>query len=193
MVAASNRHLEDEVAKGHFRSDLFNPAERPSRSPPLRARPEDIPPLVEHFIDVFNAEFSKKVLGASPTVYAVLQRYRWPGNVRELRNVVERAMLLTGGDRLEAHDFASVDMAMPPASRSNCWPRWSRLGRPRTQLRAAGAQALRLESNPRVGAARGQSLIRFAIASRNSASASPHDHARHRTTRPAGAGCHRSG
>jgi DNA-binding NtrC family response regulator len=79
---------------------------------PLRARPEDIPLMVEHFIDTFNAEFGTKVLGASPAAYAVLQRYMWPGNVRELRNVVERARLLTDGYRLEADDFASVDTAI---------------------------------------------------------------------------------
>ena len=113
VVAASNRHLEGEVAKGHFCSELFAQLNR-LHVPlsPLRARPEDIPLLVEHFIDAFNAEFGTKVLGASPAAYAVLQRYGWPGNVRELRNVVERAMLLTDGYRLEVHDFASVDTAM---------------------------------------------------------------------------------
>ena len=113
VVAASRRHLEDEVAKGHFRSELFAQLNR-LHVPlsPLRARPEDIPLLVEHFIDAFNGEFANRVLGASPAAYAVLQRYGWPGNVRELRNVVERAMLLSDGYRLEAHDFASVDTAV---------------------------------------------------------------------------------
>ena len=76
--------------------------------PPLRAHPEDIPLLVEYFIDAFNTEFRKRVLGATPAAYAVLQGYGWPGNVRELRNVIERAMLLSDGERLDARDFAAM-------------------------------------------------------------------------------------
>ena len=113
VVAASNRNLEDEVAKGRFRGDLFYRLNvLPIPLSPLRTHPEDIPLLVEYFIDGFNAEFRKKILGASPAAYTVLQRYGWPGNVRELRNVVERAMLLADGHRLEAHDFASLDGAI---------------------------------------------------------------------------------
>jgi DNA-binding NtrC family response regulator len=80
----------------------------PIALPSLRAHAEDVPLLVEYFIDGFNAEFRKRVLGASPAAYSVLQRYGWPGNVRELRNVVERAMLLSDGQRLEAKDFAAL-------------------------------------------------------------------------------------
>jgi two-component system, NtrC family, response regulator AtoC len=112
VVAATNRNLEEEVAKGRFRSDLFYRLNvLPVSLPPLRSHPEDIPLLVEYFIDVFNAEFRKRVLGASPATYAVLQRYGWPGNVRELRNVVERAMLLSDSDRLEARDFSALTAA----------------------------------------------------------------------------------
>ena len=63
---------------------------------------------MEYFIDGFNTEFRKKVLGATPAAYAVLQRYDWPGNVRELRNIIERAMLLSDHDRLDAGDFSAV-------------------------------------------------------------------------------------
>ena len=101
VVAATNRNLEDEVAKGRFRSDLYLPAQRAAdRMPPLRSHPEDIPVLVEFFVDVFNREFRKKVLGARPAAIDVLAGYGWPGNVRELRNVIERAMLLCEADRL---------------------------------------------------------------------------------------------
>ena len=79
--------------------------------PPLRAHPEDIPLLVEYFIDGFNTEFRKRVLGASQQAYTLLERYGWPGNVRELRNVVERAMLLSDAQRLEAKDFAALTTA----------------------------------------------------------------------------------
>ena len=80
--------------------------------PPLRAHAEDIPLLVEYFIDSFNTEFRKRVLGATPAAYALLQRYGWPGNVRELRNVIERAMLLSDGDRLDARDFSAMAKAV---------------------------------------------------------------------------------
>ena len=76
--------------------------------PPLRSHAEDVPLLVEYFIDGFNTEFRKKVLGASPAAYTLLEQYGWPGNVRELRNVLERAMLLSDSQRLDAKDFAAL-------------------------------------------------------------------------------------
>ena len=109
IVAATNRNLEEEVAKGRFRSDLFYRLNvLPIAMPALRTHPEDIPLLVEYFIDGFNTEFRKRVVGVSPAAYTALQEYGWPGNVRELRNVVERAMLLSDGERLEARDFAAL-------------------------------------------------------------------------------------
>ena len=112
VVAATNRNLEEEVAKGRFRSDLYYRLNvLPIVIPPLRSHAEDVPLLVEYFIDGFNAEFRKRVLGASQAAYTLLERYGWPGNVRELRNVVERAMLLSDGTRLEAKDFAALTAA----------------------------------------------------------------------------------
>ena len=112
IVAATNRDLEEEVRKGRFRSDLFYRLNvLPLAIPPLRAREEDVPLLVEYFIDRFNTEFRKNVLGATPAAYTALQRYAWPGNVRELRNVVERAMLLSDRDRLDVRDFESLGSA----------------------------------------------------------------------------------
>ena len=109
VIAATNRNLEEEVAKGRFRSDLFYRLNvLPISMPVLRSHPEDIPLLVEYFIETFNKEFRKRVLGTTPSAYTVLQHYGWPGNVRELRNVIERAMLLSDGDRLEAKDFAAL-------------------------------------------------------------------------------------
>jgi two-component system, NtrC family, response regulator AtoC len=113
VVAATNRNLEEEVSKHQFRSDLFFRLNvLPITMPPLRAHAEDIPLLVEYFIDGFNTEFRKRVLGATPAAYALLQSYGWPGNVRELRNVIERAMLLSDGDRLDAHDFPAMTKAV---------------------------------------------------------------------------------
>ena len=113
VVAATNRNLEEEVSKHQFRSDLFFRLNvLPITMPALRAHAEDIPLLVEYFIDGFNTEFRKRVLGATPAAYALLQSYGWPGNVRELRNVIERAMLLSDGDRLDAHDFPAMTRAV---------------------------------------------------------------------------------
>jgi two-component system response regulator AtoC len=113
VVAATNRNLEEEVAKHQFRADLFYRLNvLPISMPPLRAHADDIPFLVEFFIDQFNTEFRKRVLGATPAADALLQQYGWPGNVRELRNVIERAMLLSEGDRLDANDFPAMTKAV---------------------------------------------------------------------------------
>ena len=113
IVAATNRDLEKEVEKHQFRSDLFFRLNvLPISMPPLRAHAGDVPLLVEYFIDSFNTEFRKRVLGATPAAYTLLQSYGWPGNVRELRNVIERAMLLSDGDRLDAGDFSAMAKAV---------------------------------------------------------------------------------
>jgi two-component system response regulator AtoC len=113
VVAATNRNLEEEVAKHRFRADLFFRLNvLPIEMPPLRARPDDIPILAEYFIDAFNTEFRKRVQGATPAAYTLLKAYGWPGNVRELRNVIERAMLLSDADRLDARDFAVTPAAV---------------------------------------------------------------------------------
>ena len=109
VVAATNRNLEEQVAKGAFRSDLYYRLNvLPIHLPPLREHAEDVPVLVTFFIDQFNREFKKRISGVSPAADVMLRSYGWPGNVRELRNVVERAMLLGEGDRLEAKDFGAL-------------------------------------------------------------------------------------
>ncbi|MEO6236777.1 MAG: sigma-54 dependent transcriptional regulator [Vicinamibacterales bacterium] len=114
VVAATNRNLEEQVAKGGFRSDLYYRLNvLPIRLPALREHGEDVPALVRCFVDGFNAEFKKRITGVSPGAETLLTTYGWPGNVRELRNVVERAMLLTDGQRLEVRDF---DALKPGAS-----------------------------------------------------------------------------
>ena len=122
VVAASNRSLGPEVAAHRFREDLFYRLNVLAIAmPSLRTHSEDIPLLVEHFIDGFDAEFRKRVRGVTPAARAMLQQYSWPGNVRELRNVIERAMLLSDNDLLDASDFPSLsgstsgyDFQLPP-------------------------------------------------------------------------------
>src|SRR5688572_26827849 len=113
VVAATNRNLDEEVGKHRFRADLFFRLNvLPIEMPSLRTRNDDIPLLVEYFIDSFNTEFRKRVQGATPAAYSLLQSYGWPGNVRELRNVIERAMLLSDSDRLDARDFTVMSSAV---------------------------------------------------------------------------------
>jgi len=106
VIAATNRDLEDAVAQGKFREDLFYRLNvMQVQLPPLREHPGDMPLLVNFYIDQFNREFRKQVRGASPDALDLLRGYRWPGNVRELRNAVERAMLLADGNYLEPAHF----------------------------------------------------------------------------------------
>jgi len=119
VIAATNRSLQEEVKKGRFREDLFyrlNVMAVPL--PPLRDRADDVPRLLDHYIEIFNTEFRKKISGVTPGALKALQAYPWPGNVRELRNAVERAMLLTEGSELiEAHFpvLAAADAELSPA------------------------------------------------------------------------------
>jgi two-component system response regulator AtoC len=106
VIAATNRSLDDEVRAGRFRSDLFYRLNvLPIVMPPLRAHLDDLPALVNFYIDTFNREFKKNVRGVSAAAMRALRAYGWPGNIRELRNAVERAMLLAEGATLEASDF----------------------------------------------------------------------------------------
>lgn len=106
VIAATNRKLEEEVRANRFREDLFYRLNvLPIMLPPLRDRTDDVPLLVEFYIDSYNTEFKKRVRGVAPDAMKRLQAYGWPGNIRELRNTVERAMLLSEGDVLQADDF----------------------------------------------------------------------------------------
>ncbi len=106
VIAATNRKLEEEVRAGRFREDLFYRLNvLPIVLPPLRDRAEDVPLLVDFYIDSYNTEFKKKVRGVAPEAMKRLQTYGWPGNIRELRNTVERAMLLSEGEILQPDDF----------------------------------------------------------------------------------------
>jgi Transcriptional regulator containing PAS, AAA-type ATPase, and DNA-binding domains len=114
IIAATNRNLHNEVKRGRFREDLFYRLNvMPIALPPLRECREDILPLVAHFIGHFNQRLNRRVEGVTPKAEALLLSYNWPGNIRELRNIVERAMILCGGDRIRASDLplggAAVD------------------------------------------------------------------------------------
>ena len=102
LIAATNRDLERDVARGRFREDLFYRLNVvPIEVPPLRARSGDVLLLARHFLSHYARKHSRGNLRLAPDDEAALSSYPWPGNVRELQNVIERAVLLAGGDRLE--------------------------------------------------------------------------------------------
>lgn len=103
VVASTNRNLEAAVKEGKFREDLYyRLSVVPIVIPPLRERREDVPILVDHFIQRYNLRFRKNVKGISPEGMKLLVNYAWPGNVRELKNVIERAMILEDEGMIEA-------------------------------------------------------------------------------------------
>ncbi len=109
IIAATNRDLQKAIAEGSFREDLYYRLNVISiHLPPLRERKEDIPLLVDHFLDTFNIEMGKSVEGVSKGALLMLMNHEWPGNARELRNVMERAMVVTKGKMI-----AETDLLLP--------------------------------------------------------------------------------
>jgi len=95
VIAATNKDLEEEIARGNFREDLFYRLNViPFFVPPLRDRKEDIPLLVKEFLQQFGAEYGRPHVEMTEDALAALKQYHWPGNVRELRNLVERVIIL---------------------------------------------------------------------------------------------------
>jgi DNA-binding NtrC family response regulator len=106
VIAATNKDLDEEVAEGRFRADLFFRLNViPIRIPPLRERREDVPVLVAHFIARYNRDKGRALEGIRPDALEILMRYPWPGNVRELENLVERVVVLKGTGRIEPEDL----------------------------------------------------------------------------------------
>jgi DNA-binding NtrC family response regulator len=117
VVAATNQDLQQLIADGDFREDLFYRLNVvPITLPPLRQRPGDIPVLVAHFLEKFKAG-SKKM---SADAMQALVRYQWPGNIRELENTIERIVILTHGDEFRPSDLpAEVRAGSNPAERQD--------------------------------------------------------------------------
>ncbi len=101
IIAATNKDLEKAIREERFRSDLYYRLNVfPITIPPLRERPDDIPLLIQSFVNEFARAFGKRIDSIDDESIDSLQRFTWPGNIRELRNVVERAMILASGPRL---------------------------------------------------------------------------------------------
>ena len=109
IIAATNKNLDEEMEKGNFRQDLFYRLNViPFYVPPLRERIEDIPVLTEYFIQEFSNLYGRKPKQISNEAMEFLKSYFWPGNVRELKNLVERMVIMTHGNRLETRHLPSV-------------------------------------------------------------------------------------
>jgi two-component system nitrogen regulation response regulator NtrX len=119
VLSATSRNLQDEIAAGRFREDLFYRLNVvPVKLPPLRERREDIPELVSHFLARFAAERRMPAPAISEEAMAALQAHDWPGNVRQLRNIIERTLILAPGDRASCIE---VDL-LPPEILDNQTP-----------------------------------------------------------------------
>ena len=107
VVAATNEDLAQAVQDGRFRADLFYRLNvYPVHIPPLRDRIDDIPLLIEHFLEKYHAMYNKKTLGVSDKAMQSLMQYKWPGNIRELENMIERGIILTDNNhRIDMKSF----------------------------------------------------------------------------------------
>jgi len=117
VVAATNRRLSEAIEQGRFRLDLYYRLNVIQvLLPPLRERTEDILPLAEHFVRIYNTKFKRNVKGLSHSAAAALLAHDWPGNVRELRNVIERSMVLEEADWIQVSNLQiASDRATPPS------------------------------------------------------------------------------
>ncbi|RYZ71427.1 MAG: sigma-54-dependent Fis family transcriptional regulator, partial [Proteobacteria bacterium] len=121
VIAATHRDLIEEVQSGRFREDLYyRLSVVPLYIPPLRHRKEDIPLLVESFINEFNQRFNRDIGMPADSVMRKLIAYDWPGNIRELRNAIERAVVLTSNDHIRIEDlFQHLHLPANPTKKSN--------------------------------------------------------------------------
>ena len=112
VIAATNKNLLEEVRKGNFREDLYYRLNVvPIWLPPLRERKDDIPLLVQHFIDRFNRKMGKNIRGVSSQALECLMSYHWPGNIRELENAIEQAFVRCRGDEINVEHLPATVQA----------------------------------------------------------------------------------
>ena len=119
ILCATNQRLGEQVARGHFRQDLYYRLNEVNVDiPPLRARLEDLEPLIHHFIEIYNQRYAKKVKAISPAAFEVLKRHPWPGNIRELEHMIHHAILMTEADtiwveHIPSTTFAEINLGRP--------------------------------------------------------------------------------
>ena len=119
VIAATNKDLETAIEKGDFREDLyFRLNVIPINVPPLRDRPEDIAPLVRHFVKQFSSESNFRTKTFNPAAMETLKRHSWRGNVRELRNTIERLLIMAEGDEIGPQHLSEVLRRAPEGATS---------------------------------------------------------------------------
>jgi two-component system response regulator HydG len=161
ILSATNRNLEDSIAAGTFRSDLYHRLKVVTiRLPTLRERSQDIPLLIKHFIDLFSRQHGKQIKGLSPTMSSAARRkllaYDWPGNVRQLRNVIESMVVVDCDGILDVDDLPEefAGPAEPPGETSSS-SLTALVGRPLTDLEKMFiSETLRLTAGNREEAAK---------------------------------------
>jgi two-component system response regulator HydG len=118
LILATHRNLEEEVAAARFRQDFYYRINVVSiHIPPLRERPDDIPPLIQYFLPRLAARLRRSVKGFTPEALDLLTAYAWPGNVRELKNTIERALNMASGETITEADLpATITVKAPPAA-----------------------------------------------------------------------------
>ena len=117
VIAATNRDLRAMANEGRFQEDLYYRLHViPIDLPPLRQRLDDLPALVDHFVQKFSQQLGKRITGVDETAMAELRRYHWPGNIRELENTIERAVVLTTGPRLTPDTVWVMGTAAAPTT-----------------------------------------------------------------------------
>jgi transcriptional regulator with GAF, ATPase, and Fis domain len=128
IIAATNKDLKQAVEAGSFRDDLFYRLNVFALSiPPLRERREDIPLLVDHFLEKHRKIFKSRVAGVSEDVLKILMNYPWPGNVRELENTLVRAMILCGSDTIRLEGLPEEMKAAPKEGEARVPAAWQEL------------------------------------------------------------------
>jgi formate hydrogenlyase transcriptional activator len=156
LVAATSRNLPQMVADQEFRSDLFYRLNVfPIRIPPLRERSSDIPLLVEHFVEHFSKQMKKEVKFIPIEVMTALKSYQWPGNIRELQNFIERSVILSPGDTLNA-PLEELERPFPVQPRSDA---------------AFPSRAITLQDNEREHIIRALAQTRWLVGGPNGAAA----------------------
>jgi formate hydrogenlyase transcriptional activator len=117
VIAASNRDLEQEIRRGSFRADLYYRLNVfPIRMPALRERREDIGMLVKFFVEQISRKMGKRIEVVEEEMLKAMEHYSWPGNVRELKNVIERAVILTKGDKLQVPEELGMFVRNEPSA-----------------------------------------------------------------------------
>ncbi len=116
VIAATNRKIEDLVKEGKFREDLYYRLNVITiEMPPLRQRPLDLPSLARQHLKLFARQSGRPIRDFTPAGMTALERYSWPGNLRELRNVIERAVILAPGDKIDVNDFPETLRGSSPS------------------------------------------------------------------------------